>query len=134
MEIKQNWNSSFLKDNKSYRSVHLLVNTSLDSVKFAELPNLINGDMESNEGWLFFGSSPDIKGSYINETISSRVYEINFSSRNSGSSGIIYQNLTTQGEVLATLSFDVRDSEYSNTHPLPSSRCYLTDRSYGKQG
>ena len=106
------------KDNRSYRSVHLFVNTNLDSVKFSELPNLINGDMESNEGWLFFGSSPDIKGSYIDETIDSRVYEINYSSKNSGSSGIIYQNLTTQGEVLATLSFDVRDSEYSNTSSI----------------
>ena len=37
-----------LKDNKPYRSVHLLVNTSLDSVKFAELPQIVNGDMESN--------------------------------------------------------------------------------------
>ncbi|MDL5501892.1 MAG: DUF1616 domain-containing protein, partial [Candidatus Methanoperedens sp.] len=61
------------KDNKSYRSVHLMVNTNLDSVKFSELPNLINGNMESDEGWLFFGSSPDIKGSYIDESISSRV-------------------------------------------------------------
>lgn len=103
------------KDNKSYRSVHLMVNTNPDSVKFSELPTLKNGDMESNEGWLFFGSNPDIKGSYIYETISSRVYEINYSSRNPGSSGIIYQNLTTQGDVLATLSFDVMDSEYSNT-------------------
>ena len=106
------------KDNKSYRSVHLMVNANLDSVKFSELPVLINGDMESNEGWLFFGSSPDIKGSYINETISSRVYEINYSSRSPGSSGIIYQNLTTQGDVLATLSFDVIDSEYSNTSSI----------------
>ncbi|CAG0957113.1 hypothetical protein METP2_00561 [Methanosarcinales archaeon] len=103
------------KDNKSYRSVHLMVNTNLDSVKFSELPNIINGDMESDEGWLFFGSSPDIKGSYIYETISSRVYEMNYSSRNPDSSGIIYQNLTTRGDVLATLSFDVIDSEYSNT-------------------
>lgn len=113
------------KDNKSYRSVHLLVNTNPDSVKFSELPILINGDMESNEGWLFFGSSPDIKGSYINETISSRVYEINYSSRNPGSSGIIYQNLTTQGDVLTTLSFDVMDSEYSNTSSIAFKQALL---------
>ena len=113
------------KDNKSYRSVHLMVNTNPDSVKFSELPSLINGDMESNEGWLFFGSSPDIKGSYINETISSRVYEINYSSRSPGSSGIIYQNLTTQGDVLATLSFDVMDSEYSNTSSIAFKQALL---------
>ncbi|MFZ3170037.1 MAG: DUF1616 domain-containing protein [Candidatus Methanoperedens sp.] len=113
------------KDNKSYRSVHLMVSTNLDSVKFSELPGLINGDMESNEGWLFFGSSPDIKGSYINETISSRVYEVNYSSRSPGSSGVLYQNLTTQGEVLATLSFDVMDSEYSNTSSIAFKQALL---------
>jgi hypothetical protein len=114
-ENKSKLEFQLLKDNKSYRSVHLLVNASLNTVKFAELPNLINGDMESNEGWLFFRSSQNITGSYINETISSRVYNINFTSDNTNSSGIIYQNLATQGDALAMLSFDVRDSGYSFT-------------------
>ena len=104
-----------LKDNETYRSVHLLVNTKWDNAKFSELPYLINGNMESNESWLFLGSSLDIKGRYLNETNTSRVYEINYSSENFNASGIIYQNLTTHGDALGTLSFDVRDSEYSNT-------------------
>ncbi|NJD51362.1 MAG: DUF1616 domain-containing protein [Candidatus Methanoperedens sp.] len=113
------------RDNKSYREVHLMVNVNPDSVKFSELPDLINGDMESDKGWLFSGSSPDIKGSYINETISSRVYEISYSSKNPGSSGIIYQDLTTRGDVLAMLSFDVMDSEYSNTSSIAFKQALL---------
>ncbi len=102
-----------IKDNKTYRSVHLLVNTSLVSVKFAELPGIINGNMESDEGWLFSGSQ-NITGSYRDNISSSRVYEINFTVENQGSNGTIYQNLTTDGDAPAIISFDVRDSEYSN--------------------
>ena len=100
-----------LKDNKPYRSVHLLVNTSLDSVKFAQLPRIVNGDMESNRGWEFSGSSPKIIGGYNDSTVfSSRVYEINFGSDIEGSKGIISQNLTTNGIARALLSFDIKDS------------------------
>lgn len=106
------------KDNKSYRSVHLLVNTSLDKLIFSDMPDLINGNMESNDGWLFSGSSPDITGDYINETMSSRIYEVKYTEENPGVFGIIYQNLTTQGNALATLSFDIKDSEYSNTSSI----------------
>jgi uncharacterized membrane protein len=106
-----------LKDNQPYREVHLLVNTSLDSVKFAALPNLTNGDMESDDGWIFSRSSPNITGNYTNNTgnSSSRTFEINFTTEVAGYYGTIYQNLTTHGDSRATLSFDVRDSEYSNT-------------------
>jgi uncharacterized membrane protein len=105
-----------LKDNKPYRTVHLWVNTSLDSVKFAELPIISNENMESDEGWIFSGSSPDITGNYTNDTInsSSRAYEMNFTAEDEGSYGAVYQNLTTNGDARALLSFDVRDSEYSN--------------------
>ncbi len=114
-----------LKDNKSYRSVHLLINTRLDKVKFAQLPDLVNGDMESNEGWVFSGSSPEIKGSYMNETISSRVYEMNFTTKNPGSSGIISQNLTSRGNALAILSFDIRDFEFSNPSSIAFKQALL---------
>jgi hypothetical protein len=95
----------------SYRSVHLLVNTSLDSVKFAELPQIVNGDMESNDSWEFSGSSPEITGGYNNSTnFSSRVYEINFSSQYQRSYGSISQNFTINGSARAVLSFDIKDS------------------------
>ncbi len=112
-----------LKDNQSYRSVHLLVNVSLDSVKFADLPNIINGDMESEEGWRFTGSvgnrsarSSNITGKYTNSTANSsfKSYEVNFTGRDAESHGRIYQNLTTLGDARAILSFDVKDSEYTN--------------------
>lgn len=104
-----------LKDNKSYRSVHLWVNTSLDKVKFAELPKLTNGDMEWNDGWIFSASGKNITGNYMNNISQSRVYEINFTSEEAGQFGTIYQNLTTYGDAMGLLSFDIRDSEYSKT-------------------
>lgn len=100
-----------LKDNFPYRSVHLLVNTGLDTVKFAQLPPIVNGDMESNGGWEFSGTSPNIIGGYNNSNIfSSRVYEINFGSDSEGSKGSISQNFTTNGNARALLSFDIKDS------------------------
>lgn len=104
-----------LKDNMSYRAVHLLVNTSLDSVEFAESPQLVNGDMESEDSWEFSGSSPEITGGYNNSTnnstiFSSRVYEINFSSQYQRSYGSISQNFTLNGSARAVLSFDIKDS------------------------
>ncbi|GFO96775.1 putative membrane protein [groundwater metagenome] len=103
-----------MKDNIIYRSVHLWVNTSLDRVKFAELPNLTNGDMEWNNSWMFSVSGQNITGNYSNNISQSRVYEINFTTEEAGQHGTIYQNLTTYGDVRAVISFDVRDSEYSN--------------------
>ncbi|KCZ71155.1 putative membrane protein [Candidatus Methanoperedens nitroreducens] len=103
-----------LKDNQPYRSVHLLVNTRLDSVRFAELPDIINGNMASDDGWVFLGS-PDITGNYNAINSSLRAYEINFAAKDAESYGIIYQNLTTSGNARAILSFDVRDSGYSNS-------------------
>ncbi len=102
-----------LKNNTPYRSVYLLVNTHVDSKNFAPLPNITNGDMESEDGWVFFGSK-NITGRYIRDTMSSRVYEINFTAENDRSYGLISQNLTIHGNVPAILSFDVRDSKYSN--------------------
>jgi uncharacterized membrane protein/VanZ family protein len=117
-----------LKDNISYRSVHLLVNTSLDSVKFAELTQIVNGDMESNEGWEFYGSSPEITGGYNNSTIlSSRVYEINFTSKGQGSKGIISQNFTIDGSARAVLSFDIKDN-WSNISNYTYKQALLDDK------
>ncbi len=104
-----------LKDNKIYRSVHLWVNTTLDNLKFAELSNIVNGDMEKNDGWIFSTNGKNITGNYMNKISRSQVFEINFSAQEAGQYGMIYQNLTTSGDSAAMLSFDIRDSEISNT-------------------
>ncbi len=102
-----------LKDNVSYRSVHLLVNTNLDSVKFAQLPRIVNGDMETNESWKFYASSPDITGNFKNSiNYSSRFARIDFNSNNSNNTqsfGKISQNLTTNGSARGIISFDIWD-------------------------
>ncbi|MCX9081102.1 MAG: DUF1616 domain-containing protein [Candidatus Methanoperedens sp.] len=120
-----------LKDNVSYRSVHLLVNTNLDSAKFAQLPRIVNGDMETNEGWKFFASSPDITGNFRNSiNYSSRFARIDFNSNISNNSnnsdnlnnssnsttfyktlsfGKISQNLTTDGTARGLITFDIWD-------------------------
>ncbi len=111
-----------LKDNVSYRSVHLLVNTNLDSAKFAQLPRIVNGDMEANEGWKFFASSQDITGNFKNSiNYSSRFARIDFNPNNSNNSnnsnnfyktqsfGKISQNLSTNGTARGIISFDIWD-------------------------
>ncbi|MCX9084527.1 MAG: DUF1616 domain-containing protein [Candidatus Methanoperedens sp.] len=99
-----------IKNNASYRSVHLLVNTSLESVKFADLTEIKNGNMESNESWEFSGSSPDITGGYNKPAnFSSMVYEINFISKYPGSYGYISQNFSTNGSARAIIAFDIKD-------------------------
>jgi len=118
---------ALLKDNQTYRSVHLLVNTSLDMVRFAELPGITNGDMETDEGWLFSGS-PDTTGGYSDNISSSKVYEINLTSVKAGSQGTVHQNITTYGDARAILSFDVRDSEYSNTSYYVLKRALIDGR------
>ncbi len=106
-----------LKDNMTYRSVHLLVNTSLDTVKFAALPNMTNSDMESDGGWLFSRNSMNITCRYSNSSgfSLSRAIEIDFISEKAGIYGTISQNLITPGAAIANLSFDVRDSDTANT-------------------
>lgn len=120
-----------LKDNVSYRSVHLLVNTNLDSAKFAQLPRIVNGDMETNEGWKFFASSQDITGNFRNSIdYSSRFARIDFNSNSSNNSnntdnfnnsnnfnnfyktqsfGKISQNISTNGSARGIISFDIWD-------------------------
>jgi uncharacterized membrane protein len=101
-----------LKGNVSYRSVHLLVNTSLEGFNFSDLPELVNGDMETDDGWNFSNSSANITGGYnFSSNTSSRVYQINFSGETQGAYAMIRQDLTTNGTALGKLYFDIRDSE-----------------------
>jgi len=101
-----------LKGNVSYRSVHLLVNTTMEGFYFSELPELVNGDMETDQGWNFSNSSTNITGGYnLTPITSSRVYQINFSGEAAGAYGMIRQNISTNGTALGKLYFDIRDSE-----------------------
>jgi uncharacterized membrane protein len=101
-----------LKENVSYRSVHLLVNTSLEGFNFSDLPELVNGDMEADNGWNFSNNSANITGAYnFTSNTSSRVYQINFSGEKQGAYGMIRQDLSTNGTALGRLNFDIRDSE-----------------------
>lgn len=103
---------SLLKDNMPYRSVHLLVKANLDFVNFSDVPDLENGDMETDKGWIFSNSSPNITGGYNYTTnSSSRAYGINFTGDVAGSYGMLSQNLTTDGFARTRLSFDIKDSE-----------------------
>lgn len=100
-----------LKNDVPYSSVHLWVNTSLDLVTFAQLPEIINGDMESNESWAFSASSPNITAGYNNSTIfPSIVHEINFISQGQGSYGRISQDIILNGSARGVLSFDIKNS------------------------
>jgi uncharacterized membrane protein len=101
-----------LKDNVLYRSVHLLVNTSIEGFNFSDLPKFANGDMEADNGWNFSSSSANITGGYnFTSTTSSQVYQINFSGEAEGTYGMITQNISTNGTANARLNFDIRDSE-----------------------
>jgi len=100
------------KSGSLYRSVHLLVNTSLDSVDFGGIPELSNGNMESDSAWDFTSSDLNITGSYNNTTnSSSRAFQINYSAENESAFGQISQNLTTNGTARAIIAFDAKDSE-----------------------
>jgi uncharacterized membrane protein len=101
-----------LKDNVSYRSVHLLVNTSFEGFNFSDLPELVNGGMETDGGWNFSNSSANITGGYkFTPDTSSRVYQINFSGEAAGAYGMIRQNISTNGIAIARLYFDIKDPE-----------------------
>lgn len=101
-----------LKDNRSYRSVHLWVKPIFDIKDFTPSITLDNSDMEQTSGWNFKASSENITASFTNSTwISpSNSYMINFTANDSREYAEFYQNVTVDRESIATLSFYVKDS------------------------
>lgn len=107
-----------------YRSDYLLVNSTIDYNnteilrKYAIPPPIIlNEDMESNKGWVFTQNG-NFTGNYTNSTSVSPIhsYEISYPSgisSKSGDYGAISQNITTKSIGFVSLSFDVKDSHYS---------------------
>ncbi|MBU4139706.1 MAG: DUF1616 domain-containing protein, partial [Euryarchaeota archaeon] len=123
-----------LKDNRSYRSVHLWVKPIFDINDFTPSITLTNSDMEQTSGWNFTGSSDNITGSFTNSTwISpSHSYSINFTANNSREYAEFYQNVTGDKESIAALSFYVKDSYPNMTSNV--SKQVLIDRSVVWEG
>ncbi len=108
-----------LKDNKTYRSVHLLMTVNPDAIRFSDVPQMINGDMEERKGWIFSSSSPNITGSYDKPTNStSNVYSIKFIGESESSNGTISQDLSTNGNARAVLSFKMQDFEQNISYNI----------------
>jgi uncharacterized membrane protein len=101
-----------LKDNISYRSVHIWVKPIFDINYFMPSITVVNSDMEKLSGWNFTSSNEKITGSFENSTWISPLhsYSINFTAKNSREYGEFSQNITVDKESIAILSFYVNDS------------------------
>ena len=126
----------------NYRSVHLWVNTIFDpddpgglESYLISVPQLINGNMEGEGGWIFSGR--DIfSGNYSNYTYISKShsYEIDLSGSEpgqyvrSGYFGAVYQDISATKKGLAILTFNVKDSNTSNTEGNYLKQVLFNDR------
>jgi S-layer protein (TIGR01567 family) len=110
------------KDGKSYRSVHLWVNSSINYDDTSSLlnylivpPDISNGGMEENSSWTF-RSNRNFTGSYSNVSHSSNhSYELVSAKPDEGWYGEISQEIVSPKPGLAVLRFAVRDSILKNT-------------------
>ena len=110
------------KDGKSYRSVHLWVNSSINYDDTSSLlnylivpPDIQNGGMEKNSSWKF-RSNRNFTGNYSNVSHSSNhSYEIVSVKPDEGWYGEISQEIVSPKPGLAVLRFAVRDSILTNT-------------------
>ncbi|MDW7775631.1 MAG: DUF1616 domain-containing protein [Methanosarcinales archaeon] len=113
----------------TYRSVHLWVNSQIDKNNsggiesyLVSVPQVINGNMEDNSGWMFSGS-PVFTGNYSNKTwiSKSRSYQVNIFKGENGQTvrqgyfGAVYQDINASREGPAVLAFNVKDSDASRT-------------------
>ena len=109
------------KDGKSYRSVHLWVNSSINYNDTTSLlnylivpPDIPNGCMEENSSWIF-GSNRNFTGGYSNVSSSNHSYEIVSVNPEVGWYGEISQDIVSPKPGLVVLRFAVRDSIPTNT-------------------
>ncbi|MDD5616174.1 MAG: DUF1616 domain-containing protein [Candidatus Methanoperedens sp.] len=114
-DTRQKLEFILLKDNYTYRTVHLWVKPIFELNDFTPDITITNGEMTTSKGWDFTGSNENITGNYTNMSWISPPYsyEINFSANGSRESGELYQNITVGKESIATISFYMRDS-YTN--------------------
>ena len=113
---------------KPYKNIDLWVSSeinyqNMDAIKEYEvtkLPIITNGDMESDSGWLYYGSV-NVTGRYSDafSTSPSNSYELEFSRDKileSGSYGSIFQDVTIdEGPAVVVISFSVKDSYLSDS-------------------
>ncbi|MBC2764100.1 MAG: DUF1616 domain-containing protein, partial [ANME-2 cluster archaeon] len=126
----------------NYRSVHLWVNTIFDpddpggiESYLIFVPQLINGNMEGEGGWIFSGRD-FFTGNYSNHTFVSKShsYEIDISGSEpgqhvrSGYFGSVYQDISATQKGLAILTFNVKDSITSNTEGNYLKQMLFNDR------
>ena len=126
----------------NYRSVHLWVNTIFDpddsgglESYLISVPQLINGNMEGEGGWIFSGRD-FFTGNYSNHTFVSKShsYEIDISGSEpgqyvrSGYFGSVYQDISATQKGLAILTFNVKDSITSNTEGNYLKQMLFNDR------
>ncbi|MEA1893834.1 MAG: DUF1616 domain-containing protein [Euryarchaeota archaeon] len=110
------------KDGKSYRSVHLWVNSSINYNNTSSLlnylivpPDIPNGGMEENSSWTF-RRNRNFTGNYSYVShLSNHSYEIMSVNPEEGWYGEISQDIVSPKPGLAVLRFAVRDSILTNT-------------------
>jgi len=127
---------------ESYRSVHLWVNSEFDpddpgglESYLISVPQLINGDMEGKGGWIFSGNE-FFSGNYSDHTFISKShsYEIDLSGTEPGQYirrgylGAVYQDISATKKGLAILTFNVKDSNTSNTEGNYLKQVLFNDR------
>ena len=114
-DTRQKLEFILLKDNFTYRTVHLWVKPIFELNDFTPDITITNGEMTTSNGWFFTGSNENITGNFTDRSWISPPYsyEINFSANGSRESGELYQNITVDQESIATISFYMRDS-YAN--------------------
>ncbi|MDF1558462.1 MAG: DUF1616 domain-containing protein [ANME-2 cluster archaeon] len=126
----------------TYRSVHLWVNSQIDYNNTGGLesylispPQVINGNMEDESGWIFSGRGI-FAGNYSNHSFvsQSHSYEVdiqgseNLQNVRLGDFGAVYQDINAIRKGLAVLTFNVKDSDTSNTDGNYLKQVLLNDK------
>lgn len=126
---------------KSYRSVHLWVNSEIDKNTsglgkyLISVPEVVNGNMEDERGWIFSGSAI-FAGNYTDKTFVSKShsYQVNIPDNENeqlleaGDFGTIYQDVNSSKEGLAVLAFNVKDSDISGTQGNYLKQVFLNNK------
>jgi uncharacterized membrane protein len=112
-------------DDLPYRTVHLYIENNntidhIDKQKYADVPTIENGEMESSTGWEFTSNTDRITGSYLNESgvNSSFAYRIENSYDGNLSNlpeyGEISQNIVCDGDTMVLLSAYLKSASNSS--------------------
>lgn len=113
-------------DKVPYRSVHLWVyhgysmsdlKSTLENISLKVVPSLVNGDMESTDGWTFASSDSNVTGSYTNGTgwLASKSFTLKSSYSGRAPMDVdmyhgISQNIESQQNGSALISLYIKDN------------------------